>query len=182
MNATSPTRRYWNFTDATAVPASEADAATATAEPPTVAPPLGAVSAVEGAALSTRVERRGLPAALPPASVATARNSWSPSPRAVVSTLAPNGAAPSTASMFHAVSPARRCSNATLVASADAAAERAIVPRTLEASASSVTSGSALSTVTVRVAEVKALPARSVTTIRRSAGPSGAEVVSHAVA
>ena len=70
-----PDTRACQVTDATPEPPSEPVAASGTAEPPTVAPPPGAVSRPLGSVLSTRVVAMPLVPELPPASTAIARSS-----------------------------------------------------------------------------------------------------------
>jgi hypothetical protein len=68
----------------------------------------------------------------------------------------------------------------TSAVSADEDAARLTVAPTVAPGSSSVTTGASLSTLIVVAADVVSLPATSVTTTRRSAGPSAMLVVSRA--
>src|SRR5919201_2943879 len=174
-----PAGRSWKGTAATPGPEpSSAEAETGMLGPPTTEPPVGAVSAPVGAVLSTSEARTGLVPTLPEPSVATARRSMPPSATAVVSKLTENGALVSVEIVVQVSAPAGLRWKATWAVSADELALSVTEPRMFAPGSSSVTSGATLSTVIVRVDDVTTLPARSVATASRSAGPSGAVVES----
>ena len=132
---------------------------------PISAPVAGAVIEPVGAVLSTRIVIVGEVNALPALSVVTTRTSYWPSACSVVFQLA--------AWFVQVPRPIGERWNWTVATPEPASAEslvRVIEPRTSAAAAGLVTEpvGSVLSTRTVVTPEVKALPALSVVTTRRS--------------
>ena len=89
-----------------------------------------------------------------------------------------NGALVSVAIVVHVFAPIGLRWKATCAVSAEEVALSVTEPRRFAPGSSSATIGARLSIVIVRVADVTTLPARSVATTSRSAGPSGAVDVS----
>ena len=85
----------------------------------------------------------------------------------------PSPGVESVAIVVHVPAPAGLRSKTTCAVSAEVVTPSVTVPETAAPGSLSVITGASLSNVTVVAAEVVSLPATSVTTTRRSAGPSG---------
>src|SRR5262249_61895624 len=98
VNEPPPVGRISYRTDATPEAESDVEAWSGTAEPPTMAPAVGAVSEPEGGVLSTRrFATTALVPVLPVPSVATTRKSYRPSGSVVASSGVEKGAVVSVA-------------------------------------------------------------------------------------